>query len=217
MLSKELEFCLNGAFKEARDTRQEFITVEHLLLALLDVPHGERKSLKACGAELDDLTRGAAQLHREDHAAAGPSRRPRTCSPRWASSGCCNGPCFHVQSSGEQGSDRRSTCWSPCSAKRSRMRSIFLPAGDYPAGCRQLHLARNRQGSGESEERRWTATREAEPKATQEPPALEQFTRNLNQLARRGQDRSAGRTRNELARTVQILVPSAQEQSALRR
>ena len=36
MLSKELEESLNQAFKEAREKRHEFITVEHLLLALLD-------------------------------------------------------------------------------------------------------------------------------------------------------------------------------------
>ena len=38
MLSKELEFTLNSAFKEARERRYEFMTVEHLLLALLDNP-----------------------------------------------------------------------------------------------------------------------------------------------------------------------------------
>ena len=36
MLSKELELTLNRAFKEARDKHHEFMTVEHLLLALLD-------------------------------------------------------------------------------------------------------------------------------------------------------------------------------------
>ena len=38
MLSKELEFTLNNAFKEARARRFEFMTVEHLLLALIDNP-----------------------------------------------------------------------------------------------------------------------------------------------------------------------------------
>ncbi len=38
MLSSELEFCLNEAFQSARDRRHEFMTVEHLLLALLDIP-----------------------------------------------------------------------------------------------------------------------------------------------------------------------------------
>ena len=38
MLSEELEITLNRAFKQAREKRHEFMTVEHLLLALLDNP-----------------------------------------------------------------------------------------------------------------------------------------------------------------------------------
>ena len=38
MLSSELEFCLNEAFHRAREKRHEFITIEHLLLSLLDIP-----------------------------------------------------------------------------------------------------------------------------------------------------------------------------------
>ena len=54
MLSKELEFTLNLAFKEAREKHHEFMTVEHLLLALLDNPSAE-KVLQACSANLDQL------------------------------------------------------------------------------------------------------------------------------------------------------------------
>ncbi|MDX2504883.1 MAG: ATP-dependent Clp protease ATP-binding subunit ClpA [Gammaproteobacteria bacterium] len=54
MLSKELEFTLNLAFKEAREKRHEFMTVEHLLLALLDNPAAE-EVLKACSADLNQL------------------------------------------------------------------------------------------------------------------------------------------------------------------
>ena len=52
MLSKELEFCLNAAFKDARAKRHEFITVEHLLLTLLDAPQ-VAEVLKACGAGVE--------------------------------------------------------------------------------------------------------------------------------------------------------------------
>ena len=54
MLSKELEFTLNAAFKEARNKRHEFMTVEHLLLALLDNP-AAAEVLRACGADIDVL------------------------------------------------------------------------------------------------------------------------------------------------------------------
>ena len=50
MLSKELEVTLNLAFKEARTKRHEFMTVEHLLLALLD-NDAAVEVLDACGAD----------------------------------------------------------------------------------------------------------------------------------------------------------------------
>jgi ATP-dependent Clp protease ATP-binding subunit ClpA len=56
MLSSELEFCLNEAFQRARDRRHEFMTVEHLLLALLDIPK-VHEILKACNANIPELRR----------------------------------------------------------------------------------------------------------------------------------------------------------------
>lgn len=54
MLSKELEVTLNTAFKNAHDKRHEFITVEHLLLALLDNSSAEA-IMKACGCDINTL------------------------------------------------------------------------------------------------------------------------------------------------------------------
>lgn len=54
MLDKELEYTLNTAFKEARNKRHEFVTVEHLLLALLD-NSSALEVLKACGANVGRL------------------------------------------------------------------------------------------------------------------------------------------------------------------
>src|SRR5574343_1228075 len=54
MLNRELEVTLNLAFKEARAKRHEFMTVEHLLLALLD-NEAATAVLRACGANLDKL------------------------------------------------------------------------------------------------------------------------------------------------------------------
>jgi ATP-dependent Clp protease ATP-binding subunit ClpA len=56
MLSKELEFTLNQAFKQARDKQHEFMTVEHLLLALLDNPTA-LEVLRGCGADTANLRR----------------------------------------------------------------------------------------------------------------------------------------------------------------
>ncbi len=56
MLSSELEYCLNEAVQKARKAQHEFITVEHLLLALLDTPQVV-EILQACGADIAQLQR----------------------------------------------------------------------------------------------------------------------------------------------------------------
>ncbi len=61
MLSKELEVTLNTAFKNAHDNRHEFITVEHLLLALLDNSSAE-SIMKACGCDLKILSEQLEQF-----------------------------------------------------------------------------------------------------------------------------------------------------------
>ena len=59
MIAQELEVSLHMAFVEARQQRHEFITVEHLLLALLDNPSAA-EVLRACSANLDDLRKASA-------------------------------------------------------------------------------------------------------------------------------------------------------------
>ena len=54
MIAQELEVSLHMAFVEARQKQHEFITVEHLLLAMLDNPSAA-EVLKACGVDLDEL------------------------------------------------------------------------------------------------------------------------------------------------------------------
>jgi ATP-dependent Clp protease ATP-binding subunit ClpA len=54
MIAQELEVSLHMAFMEARQKRHEFITVEHLLLALLDNPSAS-EVLRACAANVDEL------------------------------------------------------------------------------------------------------------------------------------------------------------------
>lgn len=61
MLDKELEYTLNVAFKEARNKRHEFVTVEHLLLALLDNT-STLEVLKACGANINRLRSNLAEF-----------------------------------------------------------------------------------------------------------------------------------------------------------
>ena len=54
MIAQELEVSLHMAFMDARQKRHELITVEHLLLAMLDNPSAS-EVLKACGADMEKL------------------------------------------------------------------------------------------------------------------------------------------------------------------
>ena len=61
MIAQELEVSLHMAFVEARQKRHEFITVEHLLLALCDNPSAS-EVLKACAAKIDELKKALADF-----------------------------------------------------------------------------------------------------------------------------------------------------------
>ena len=61
MIAQELEVSLHMAFVEARQKRHEFITVEHLLLALLENPSAQ-EVLKACAAKVDDLKKALSEF-----------------------------------------------------------------------------------------------------------------------------------------------------------
>jgi ATP-dependent Clp protease ATP-binding subunit ClpA len=85
MIAQELEVSLHMAFVEARQQRHEFITVEHLLLALLDNPSAA-EVLRACAANIEDLRKSlVAFIRRTPRRWAAPTRS--TPSRRWASSG----------------------------------------------------------------------------------------------------------------------------------
>ena len=65
MIAQELEVSLHMAFVEARQQRHEFITVEHLLLALLDNPSAA-EVLKACSANIDDLRKALSNFIKDN-------------------------------------------------------------------------------------------------------------------------------------------------------
>ena len=68
MLNRELEQTLNEAFRDARTKRHEFMTVEHLLLALLDNP-AATSVLHACGADIERLRKDLKEFVDSYHAA----------------------------------------------------------------------------------------------------------------------------------------------------
>ena len=99
MLSKDLEVSLNQAFRHARDQRHEFVTVEHLLLALLDNP-SVIEVLQACAANIEDLRRGLSAFL--DKALSGGKDDQRDTQPTLSFQRVIQRAVFHVQSSGNR-------------------------------------------------------------------------------------------------------------------
>ncbi|MEW5863530.1 MAG: ATP-dependent Clp protease ATP-binding subunit ClpA [Pseudomonadota bacterium] len=100
MIAQELEVSLHMAFVEARQKRHEFITVEHLLLALLDNPTAA-EVLRACGANMDELRRNLTQHITEQTPRIAPDREVDT-QPTLGFQRVIQRAILHVQSSGKK-------------------------------------------------------------------------------------------------------------------
>ena len=100
MLAKELEQTLNNAFKRAREKRHEFMTVEHLLLALLD-NESALDVLRACGAKIDSLSEQLA-VFIEDNTPLLSDDEDRDTSPTLGFQRVLQRAVFHVQSAGNK-------------------------------------------------------------------------------------------------------------------
>src|SRR5690554_5029444 len=99
MLSKDLEFSLSNAFKAARAKRHEFMTVEHLLLALLD-NRDSVAALKACGADLA-LLQQELEAFLESTTPRIPDDTDRETQPTLGFQRVLQRAVFHVQSAGK--------------------------------------------------------------------------------------------------------------------
>ncbi|VAW64650.1 ATP-dependent Clp protease ATP-binding subunit ClpA [hydrothermal vent metagenome] len=100
MLSKELEASLNVAFNEARNKRHEYITVEHLLLALLDNASAN-VVLKACGADLHRL-KGDISQYLDENTPVFHEDQVGEVQPTLGFQRVLQRAVFHVQSSGKK-------------------------------------------------------------------------------------------------------------------
>ena len=200
MLSSELEFCLNEAFQRARERRHEFMTVEHLLLALLDIPQ-VHEILKSCNANLTELRRQLTEcideqtplLADEDEADVQPTLGFQRVLQRAV---------FHVQSSGKKEVTGSNVLVAIFSEKQSQA-VYFLSMQDIARLDVVNFISHGMpQISGEpGEEGETQLDAEGEPEAS----PLEQYATNLNQRAIDGKiDPLIGREL-EVERTVQIL------------
>src|SRR5690606_18135659 len=101
MLSKDLELTLNAAFKSAREKRHEFMTVEHLLLALLD-NESAIKVLGACGADVNKLRNELTDFVDSTTPLIPAGDSERETQPTLGFQRVLQRAVFHVQSSGKK-------------------------------------------------------------------------------------------------------------------
>jgi len=101
MLSRELELTLNTAFKGASDKRHEFMTVEHLLLALLDNASAANV-LKSCGADMDALRQDLNEFIESTTPLIPSELDEKDTQPTLGFQRVLQRAVFHVQSSGKK-------------------------------------------------------------------------------------------------------------------
>ncbi|OFZ86008.1 MAG: ATP-dependent Clp protease ATP-binding subunit ClpA [Betaproteobacteria bacterium RIFCSPLOWO2_12_FULL_62_58] len=200
MIAQELEVSLHMAFMEARQKRHEFITVEHLLLALLDNPSAS-EVLRACAADIDDLRKLLTEFVTE-HTPILAGDEVDT-QPTLGFQRVIQRAILHVQSSGKKEVTGANVLVAIFGEKDSHAVYFLHQKGvtrldvvNYIShGISKVPQAAPSKSDGDAE-----GEHEAQPSG-----ALENFTVNLNALALAGKiDPLIGRER-ELERVVQTL------------
>ena len=200
MLSKDLEFSINLAFREARDRRHEFMTVEHLLLALLDNP-AAAEVLRACGAHLDKLKRDL-QMFIRDNTPVLSSDDPRETQPTLGFQRVLQRAVLHVQSSGNKEVTGANVLVAIFGEQESQ--AVYLLKQQEVSRLDVVNFISHGISKTSDEQDAATPQTEENPENQNAKP-LENFASNLNELARQGRiDPLIGR-REEIERTVQIL------------
>ncbi|MDS4069088.1 MAG: ATP-dependent Clp protease ATP-binding subunit ClpA [Candidatus Competibacter sp.] len=200
MLSKDLEFSINLAFREARDRRHEFMTVEHLLLALLDNP-AAAEVLRACGAHLDKLKRDLQIFIRDNTPVLGPDD-PRETQPTLGFQRVLQRAVLHVQSSGNKEVTGANVLVAIFGEQESQ--AVYLLKQQEVSRLDVVNFI-SHGISKVSDEQDSTPPQSEENAENQNAKPLENFATNLNELARQGRiDPLIGR-REEIERTIQIL------------
>ncbi len=203
MLSSELEYCLNEAFQRAREERHEFITVEHLLLALLDTPQ-VIEALKACGAEIGRLRRELKEFIDDSTPRVQDGDVDADVQHTLGFQRVLQRAVFHVQSSGKKEVSPLNVLVAIFSEKQSQ--AVYLLGQQDIARLDIVNYISHgvSRAPGAKPDGEEGVTMEGEPGAA-DGSALERFTTNLNALAREGRiDPLIGRE-HEIERTVQIL------------
>jgi ATP-dependent Clp protease ATP-binding subunit ClpA len=201
MLSSELEFCLNEAFQNARESRHEFMTVEHLLLALLDIPR-VHEILKACNSNVGQLRRQLSEFI-DEATPLMPLEEEGEVQPTLGFQRVLQRAVFHVQSTGKKEVTGSNVLVAIFSEKQSQA-VYFLGLQDVTRLDIVNYISHGMpQLPGEPSEDEQEIS--LDPDSESDSSALDKYATNLNQRAIEGKiDPLIGRD-IEIERTVQIL------------
>ncbi len=201
MLSNELEYCLNDAFHQAREARHEYLTVEHLLLAILDTPK-VREVLRACGADLAKFKQELKE-HIEQSTPKLEEGEEREVQPTLGFQRVLQRAVFHVQSSGKKEVGVANVLVAIFSEKQSH--AVFLLNRRHVTRLDVVNyishgLSKIAEEKTDKDESSAEGERDGEGGS-----ALEKYTTNLNRMAQDGRiDPLIGR-KLEVERTIEIL------------
>lgn len=204
MLNLELEQTLNTAFRDARSKRHEFMTVEHLLLSLLDNP-AANSVLKACGAEIERLRHELKEFVDATTPLLG-QHDDRETQPTLGFQRVLQRAVFHVQSSGKTEVSGANVLVAIYSEQESQ--AVYLLKQQNIARIDIVNyishgIAKNEEAEDNSD---LNAEQADEEQDSSKKSALESYATNLNRLARDGKiDPLIGRDA-EVSRLVQTLA-----------
>ncbi|HEY8622522.1 MAG TPA: ATP-dependent Clp protease ATP-binding subunit ClpA [Casimicrobiaceae bacterium] len=205
MIAQELEVSLHMAFVEARQKQHEFITVEHLLLAMLDNPSAA-EVLKACGVDLDEL-RGVLTDFINEHTPRLSPHSDADTQPTQGFQRVIQRAILHVQSSGKKEVTGANVLVAIFGEKESHavyflnQRGITrLDVVNYIAHGITKHAQQKADKADKAESSKEESDGDAQPAG-----ALDAYTIDLNHLAKLGKiDPLIGRE-HELERVIQVL------------
>jgi ATP-dependent Clp protease ATP-binding subunit ClpA len=207
MIAQELEVSLHMAFVEARQQRHEFITVEHLLLALLDNPSAA-EVLKACAANIDDLRKSLTTFIKENTPTVGGTEEVDT-QPTLGFQRVIQRAIMHVQSTGSGKKEVTGANVLVAIFGEKDSHAVYYL---HQQGVTRLDVVNYiAHGIKKSEPPEPSKSNESSPEGEKEEAAdtkgspLDQFTQNLNQQAKDGKiDPLIGREA-EVERVIQVL------------
>ncbi|MDF0535262.1 ATP-dependent Clp protease ATP-binding subunit ClpA [Shewanella yunxiaonensis] len=203
MLNKDLEVTLNLAFQQARDARHEYMTVEHLLLALIDNP-AARDALLACGANIEKLREDVAAFIAQTTPVITDPADDRETQPTLGFQRVLQRAVFHVQSSGRNEVTGANVLVAIFSEQESQA-VYLLRRYDVTRLDVVNYISHGVAKNEESDNSPAQENVEEQADAPEERSMLSQFSSNLNELAQQGKiDPLIGRD-NEIERSIQIL------------